>query len=256
MMILLAALALAIQGAAPPSTFCIEDRCQPVRSIPVTIAASETARNFVWISAELDQMIAGRIEPHATAVAFPDPSERHKLMPRLSDAAVKAKIDFELRCQEAIWKWSIPRVPARRVELRHARTGYTLRIASDGYERLERPLRDADLGSLFLQKLPVLSGILTDATTATPIGDAEVLLPEGKLLASTDGKGRFRSPVSGPWPLFVRVAATGYAPRTVALPKVAADTDLSIRLSKGGSLTISLAAPLGREEVKWEVRRL
>ena len=255
MTILIAAF-LAVQTvAAPPSTFCIQQRCQAVNEIPGTVAPSDTVRDFVWISSDLKQMATGTIQAGASVLTLPAASQHHKVAPRLSDGSTRATLDFELRCQDLIWKWSVPRVPVPGVDLRHPGNGCTLLLKSNGYRSVERPLRDVEVGNVFLQKIPILSGTVIDAKTAIPLPDARVYLPNGDSLAVTDRKGNFRAPVADLWPQFVRVAMAGYARRTVPLPKAVADTELSVRLSKGGSLTIRLAPPLGQEDVTWEVRR-
>jgi hypothetical protein len=248
---------LAVQTvAAAPSTLCIEQRCQPVNEIPGTVAPSDTVRDFVWISSDLKQIATGTIQPGASVLTLPAASQHHKLAPRLSDGSTRAALDFELRCQDLTWKWSVTRVPVPGVDLRHPGSGCTLLLKSNGYRSVERQLRDVEVGDVFLQKIPILSGTVVDAKTAMPLRDARVYLPNGDSLAVTDRKGSFRAPVADVWPQFVRVAMAGYARRTVLLPKAVADTELSIRLSKGGSLTIRLVSPLGQEEVAWEVRRL
>jgi hypothetical protein len=248
---------LAVQAvAAAPSTFCIQQRCQPVNEIPGTVAPSDTVRDFVWISSDLKQIAAGTIQPGANVLTLPAASQHHKLAPRLSDGATRATLDFELRCQDLTWKWTVKRVPVAGVDLRHPGSGCTLLLKSNGYRSVERQLRDVEVGNVFLQKIPVLSGTVIDAKTAMPLQDAHVYLPNGDSLAVTDRKGSFRAPVADLWPQFVRVSMAGYARRTVLLPKAVADTELAVHLSKGGSLTISLVPPLGQEEVAWEVRRL
>jgi Carboxypeptidase regulatory-like domain len=248
---------LAVQTvAAPPSTFCVQQRCEPVNEIPGTVAPSDTVRDFVWISSDLKQIATGTIQAGANVLTLPAASQHHKLAPRLSDGSTRATLDFELRCQDLTWKWTVTRVPVPGVDLRHPGSGCTLLLKSNGYRSVERQLRDVEVGNVFLQKIPILSGTVIDAKTATPLPDARVYLPNGDSLAVTDRKGSFRAPVADLWPQFVRVAMAGYARRTVLLPKAVADTELSVRLSKGGSLTISLAPPLGQEEVVWEVRRL
>ena len=255
-MILIAAF-LAAQVVAPPaSTFCIEQRCQPVDAIPGSVAPSDAVRDFVWISADLKKIAAGTIQAGASVLSLPTDSQHHKLAPRLSDGSTRATLNFELRCQELTWKWSVARVPESGVDLRHPGTGCTLMLKSNGYRSVERPLRDVEVGDVFLQRIPILSGTVVDAKTAIPLPDAHVYLPNGDSLALTDRKGNFRAPVAGEWPQSVRVAVAGYARRTVLLPKAVADANLSVGLSKGGSLTISLVPPLGHEEVAWEVRRV
>lgn len=210
----------------------------------------------MWISSDLKHITTGTIQAGASVPSLPAPSQHHKLAPRLSDGLTRATLDFELRCQDLTWKWSVARVPVPGVDLRHPGSGCTLLLKSNGYRSVERQLRDVEVGNVFLQKMPILSGTVIDAKTAIPLRDARVYLPNGDSLAVTDRKGSFRAPVADLWPQFIRVAMAGYARRTVLLPKAVADTELSVRLSKGGSLTISFVPALGQEEVIWEVRRL
>ncbi len=130
-----------------------------------------------------------------------------------------------------------------------------LLLDAEGYARVEQPLMKEGLGRITLIRLPVLTGTITDATTRTPIGFANVFLPDGKLLAASDATGRFRVAVQGPWPKWIRVEASGRAPRTVPVPGAIADTDLPIPMSAGGSVTVTLEPPLGEKGVTWEARR-
>ncbi|HXH23828.1 MAG TPA: carboxypeptidase-like regulatory domain-containing protein [Vicinamibacterales bacterium] len=173
-----------------------------------------------------------------------------------SDGRARVDVAFELRCGDStLWAWTIPSLPARPVELFHPEADCLLRAKAAGYRESERKLTKPDLGTIHLQRLPVLSGTITDATTAIPIRGAEILLPDGKRLALSDASGRFAVPVE-PWPRALRVEADGYAARTIDVPKAIADADLRIALSSGGSVTLVLEPPLGKEPVRWELRRV
>ncbi len=124
-----------------------------------------------------------------------------------------------------------------------------------GYGSVERPLAVANLGRIVLNRLPILMGEITDATTRTPIAFAEVFLPSSQLLTTSDAAGRFRAPIEGPWPRWVRVESSDRAGRTVQVPGAVADTDLLIAMSTGGAIAVTLEPPLGEEPVTWEVRR-
>jgi hypothetical protein len=54
----------------------------------------------------------------------------------------------------------------------------------------------------------------------------------------------------------LRVEAFGRASHMVDVPKIVADVDLPIVLSTGGTVAVTLAPPLGKERVQWEMRRI
>jgi Carboxypeptidase regulatory-like domain len=147
-------------------------------------------------------------------------------------------------------------LPKQAMKVAHPAGDCKLTVAAEGYKKVETALAAANAGTIYLHRLPVISGSVTAAVTGTPLGRAEIFLPSGKLLATTDQSGRFRVPVDGPWPLRLRVEAFGRASHVANVPKVIADVDLPIVLSTGGSVVVTLAPPLGKEAVKWEARRI
>ena len=166
-------------------------------------------------------------------------------------ASGKAKPAFTLRCGEASWKWEA----SREFELRRPVGECTVSTTAADYRPAESPLPPAGNVALQLDKLPILSGVITDAETATPIAGADVLLAGGDLLAITDANGRFRVAIETKWPAALRIVAPGRAAKVVAVPKAAADTELTVTLTRGGTLAVTLVPPLGEEPVQWEVRR-
>lgn len=240
--------------AMPASNLCVDGMCRPADERP-TVTTSEIARSFVWISGDSARIVAGTIAPGISAVPV-DGKEltAHSLTVTTSDGSTEPEARFELRCGST-WKWTMPAVPKNALRISHPPGECTLVLAAEGYAAVERPLAREDLGRVVLNRLPVLTGTVTDAATRTPIGFAEVFLPDGKLLAASDAAGRFRSPVAGPWPKWIRVEAAGRAARTVPVPGAIADTDLAIAMSTGGAVAVTLEAPLGEEAVTWEVRR-
>ncbi|MFL6245146.1 MAG: carboxypeptidase regulatory-like domain-containing protein [Thermoanaerobaculia bacterium] len=221
------------------------------------VVPEQTIRSFVWISADAAITVAGFIPAGASEVLLADEMlATNKLIVSPSDASRRIATSFELRCGESAWKWSLPRLQKQAMTLMHPAGDCKLMVGADGYKTTETALTAPDAGMVFLRRLPVISGSVIDAVTHTPIGRAEIFLPEGDLLATTDQSGRFRVPMDRSWPVRLRVEAIGRASHMVDVPKAIADVDLPIVLSAGGSVVVTLAPPLGHEAVQWEARRI
>lgn len=254
-MILTAAILAAV--LAPTPTLCVGGTCRTTEEGRVWVAPEPGIRLFVWISADASNTVAGFIPAGASEVLLADETLAvHKLTVSPSDRSRSIAPAFELRCGENSWKWSPPQLPRKAMNLMHPADDCKLIVGAEGYKTVETVLAVPDVGIVILRPLPVISGSVTDAVTRTPIGRAEIFLPGGDLLATTDEAGRFRVALDGPWPLRLRVEAFGRASHTVDVPKVIADVDLPIVLSTGGSVVVTLAPPLGREPVQWEARRI
>lgn len=189
----------------------------------------------------------------ATKTALDDDPEAFysvAIAPSTSDGA-KATMSFALRCGELSWTWET----RRGFELRHPGGACTLAIRAADYKPVQIPLPPTGKLLMTLQRMPVVSGVITDAQTSTPIAGADVLLPDGSAFAVSDADGRFRVAVDDKWPAALRVVAPGRATKLVPLPKIVADSELAIVLSRGGAIALTLAPPLGEEPVTWEVRR-
>lgn len=212
--------------------------------LPVVLAAAAAVASGPVVRISPDQSVI-------TAEAQSDaPLVSHKLSFVTSDGG-KVKPSFTLRCGDATWKWEA----ARAFELRRPAGECTVAAQAADYRTAESPLPPMGKVTLRLDRLPILSGVVTDAETSTPIAGADIVIPGGDAFAITDANGRFRVAVEQKWPQALRVVAPGRAAKVVAVPKTVADAELTVALSSGGSLTVTLAPPLGEEPVKWEVRR-
>jgi hypothetical protein len=103
------------------------------------------------------------------------------------------------------------------------------------------------VGTLTLQPLPSLRGVVVNADDNMPRADAAVVLPSGETAAVAQLDGRFRAWIEADWPAYVRVSAPGRATLQVPVPKIVADADLgTIKLGPGGTLHVhwSYDAPL------------
>ena len=242
-------------SAATNSNLCIDGTCRSTVEGDLTVTASDVPRSFVWISAKSDRVVAGIIAPGASAVPI-DSKESvvHRLTVATSDGSAGIEVGFELRCGST-WKWTLKGAARSVLDVRHPPGQCTMVLGAEGYGSVERLLAGVDPGHIVLNRLPVLMGTIADATTRAPIGLAEVFLPSSQLLATSDTAGRFRAPIKGRWPKWVRVESSGRAPRIVQVPGAVADTDLTIAMSTGGSVAVTLEPPLGEEPVTWELRR-
>lgn len=253
-MILVAAVLAA--ALAPTATLCIDANCRPASGERVAVAPAEVIRPFVWISPDLTQTVTGSVAAGASEIVVTDDTlAMHQVTVTPSDGSSKIETSFQLRCGESSWKWSLPRLPKGAMRLKHPAGGCSLSVSAQGYKTADAVLATSAV-AMTLRRLPVISGSVLAAGMRTPIARAEIFLPEGKLLTTTDASGRFRVPIDGGWPLRLRVDAIGRASRIVDVPKVIADVELPIALSFGGSITATLAPPLGNESLRWEARRI
>ena len=212
--------------------------------LPVVLIAAAAVASGPVVRISPDQSVI-------TAEAQSDaPLVAHNLSFVTSDGG-KVKPSFILRCGDATWKWDA----ARAFELRRPAGECTVTAQVADYRTAESPLPPKGKVTLRLDKLPILSGVVTDAETSTPVAGADIVIPGGDAFAVSDADGRFRVAVEEKWPQALRVLAPGRAAKVVAVPKTIADTALTVALSRGGSVTVTLAPPLGEEPVKWEVRR-
>jgi len=257
---ILGAILVAAVAATPVTraTLCVDRNCRPASDTRVT--PSEAARLFVWIAADHSRIVTGQIPPGEAEVSLSaTPAQAHKFQVATSDGSRKVALRFQLSCgkdNDRSWDWSLPEVVAKSIEMVRPSGDCRLALAADGYKRIEKPLAEKNLGTIYLPRLPVISGTVTDATTKVPISGAELVLPGGDLLTTSDENGRFRVAVDGPWPSKLRVSASGHAVRIISLPKATADVELPIVLVVGGSIALTLAPPLGQEPLGWEVRRV
>lgn len=252
-----AAFLAAVVAVPPPATLCVAGVCREVGAERITLSPAAEARQFVWIAADASRVIAGIVAAGATAPALADETRAvHRFSALTSDGARRVSASFELRCGDAVWTWSLRELPRAVTELAHPAGECALTVQAPGYKTATKGLGAANVGAIYLHRLPVISGTVADAVTRAPIGRADLFLPGGQRLTSTDADGRFRAPIDGPWPARLRVEATGRAPKSVPVPGAIADTDLPIMLSRGGNVTVSLEPPLGQEAVRWEARRI
>ena len=223
-MILLAALLAAVVSTPTSSvTFCVAGECRPPDVARAEGVAPDAARAL------------------------------HELTAVTSDGARNVAPSFELRCGANVWTWTMPQLPRQPIEIAHPAGTCTLAIRAAGYKTAEQELGARKVGVVHLYRLPVIRGRITDAVTGTPVAHAQILLPGGDPLTTSDDNGRYRVVVDGIWPSRLRVEAPGRATRTIDVPKAVADADLDVALSRGGAIAVKLA---GAAAVRWELRRI
>lgn len=248
------ALWLAVTMQASEGSFaarlCIERVCAPAeRAEKAHIAPSSVRRTATWIASNEREVTAFEIEPNAVLLRA-EPRASSEI--RLATAEMPRAINFTLTDGELKWQWTATQ---RRFVLRRPPKARILVAESPGYRKVEREL-NGKTTTLVLERLPTITGNVVDAVSGRPIERAQVLLPTGDLLASTDARGKFRAVVDGPWPRTLRVVIAGRADRIVEVSKAVADTDLeTIQMSEGGGIVVTLEPPLGGERVHWQIRR-
>jgi hypothetical protein len=245
----LAVTTLASDGSST-ARLCIERVCAPAeKAEKVRIAPSSSRRTATWIASDEMEVTAFEIEPNAVLLRT-EPRISSEI--RLAAADVPRAINLTLTDGELKWHWTATQ---RRFVLRRPPKARILVAESPGYRKVEREL-NANITTLVLERLPAITGNVVDAVSGRPIEKAQVLLPTGDFLASTDTHGKFRGVVEGAWPRTLRVVVVGRADRIVEVSKAVADTDLeTIQMSEGGGIVVTLEPPLGGERVHWQIRR-
>lgn len=256
MLLLLALhLALSVPDHAPQTaTLCLNDLCSARTASDVAVERSDIERRFVWISPNARQIIVGRVGAGASTLSLDRPDATHELAVRFSGAPVPVK--FELFDGDTAWTWTMA-VPSGSVALRHS-NGTRLTIGALEHRTTERILSPSvpNLGSVDLQRFPVLTGRVVDAKSSIPVPDAEVFLSSGKRAATTDAAGRFRVVIEDAWPAAISVASSGHASKIVPLLKTVTDTDLSrIALSAGGGIHLTVSG-VAIDSLSWQLRAI
>ena len=250
--------ALLASAAAARPQLCIEGECAPVDSPPpLRVKAADRARHFTWISADGKRWVIGTIEAAGTEAKSDPGAMTHRFVVRPSDEARVPPLKFEFIQGETKWLWNAEHPLAAPVELVHPGAGGTLKIAAEGYAKVEKQLTKTP-DTIYLHRLPSIRGRAVDAKTLLPLAGVDVVaLPAGKTIATTDRNGRFSAVVDGPWPKALRVSRADHAPRMIDVPRTVIDTELNdIGLSSGGTLIVTVAAPLGgSEELGWTLRK-
>jgi|GEM_PF-7066791 len=219
-----------------------------VQTFTKEVAPAAEARDFVWRtsgSLVLGTLAKGerRLAAHPTltaslAVSSNDfnywPAETH--------------FDITSSDHAHVWQFSID---ARGVDqlrnLKLPRGEYQLVVAAQHHRSLVRKIvvdghGDFLVGRLAMTRLPIISGTVIDATTGTGLANVEITLPSQKVLAVSDGTGRFRGEVLDDWPEYVRAAYPGRGTKVAQLLKTEADTSLpNIVMRRGGSLAVAVS---------------
>lgn len=104
----------------------------------------------------------------------------------------------------------------------------------------------------------VVKGTVIDAKSHAAVRGASVALPNGKRIATTGRNGQFRVELpAAPWPSALTIAAPGLADRSVDLPHIPEDVNLTeIALSAAARIHATLPPAFAAEELRWSLYRV
>jgi len=142
--------------------------------------------------------------------------------------------------------WTValgPRVATKPHVLRTAAGAYDITFEAPHYRPLTRSITvakdDVDLGTLTMNKLPVLSGSVR-ASDGSPVVGAFV--DDGNdHTGKTDATGLYSIEINDRWPSRLQVSYPGYATAEIPVPKVKATHTMPlITMSRGGRLEVTV----------------
>lgn len=233
-------------------TFCVDGDCRPAATRPARIAPAAHARTFVWIDADRKKAVAGSIAAQEARVVE-RPGVSHDVTVQLADTpAAPVPVTLELVSAQRTWSFTIDVQAKHALALTHPACECTIRAKAAEYRVAEGAPGDS---TLLLRPFPVLTGVVVDASTGSPLSGTEVAAGEAKSVTREDGA--FRIVVEGDWPSSLRVRHPARALKQVAVPKVVASVELPpVRLTIGGALDVKIGPPIGgRDALSWELRR-
>ncbi len=242
-------------GNAPPEkgTLCIleknEQRCSPAEGKTLTIAAAETARPFIWSSADGTRVLLGIIEPKVSVISI---DERELSQVTLAVHGhprrgwpVTTHLTLTAKGQE--WAFSLSAAVVGKLRTIGVPAGsYRMSIAAEHHitdKRTFNAVKSIAVGEIALKPLPVISGRVLNMKEE-PIAGAQLLRSDGKVQAIADEQGQFRTELAEPLPDEILVTQARFASMLIPLGNLSGDIDLgSIHLGAGMKLTLRLIRP-------------
>jgi hypothetical protein len=247
-MILLAA--VVIKGL-----LCFGRDCRAVEGTTIPIEPTETARQFVWTSADSKSIVFGTAAAKAKEIDLASKDLRDVTLSVRGSAArgwpAETMIALRTGVKSPQWQTMIPaKAIASLTTIRAPRGRYGLWIAAPHHLVDRRALQlDANvaLREIVLKPAPIVSGTVVrrDEKGDVPLAGAQLARADGKPLGATNEQGAFRFELGEPVPEHLVVSHPGYGTKIVALDRqLAPDTTLgAIQLAAGHALTIHVKLP-------------
>jgi hypothetical protein len=213
------------------------------------VAPAAEARDFVWRTS--GSLVMGTL-PKGERRLDAHPSFGASLVISSSDFnywPVETHLDVTSNDHVHVWRFLLDRRGIDQLRsLKLPEGAYQLVVTAQHHRSLVRKIvvdshhRDFRIGRLVMARLPIISGTVIDTATGTGLSNVEITLPSQKLLAVSDGTGRFRGEVLDEWPEYVRASYPGRGTKVVQLLKTAVDTSLpDIIMRRGGSLAVAIS---------------
>jgi hypothetical protein len=252
--LLIPSVALAVDSADMVGRLCFRnagvEKCTS-QTFTKEVAPAAESRDFVWRIP--GSLVLGTI-PKGESRLGAWPSHTAEFTISSNDFNYwPADTHFDITSSDRahVWQFSID---ARTVDqlrsLKLLLGAYQVVITSPHHRSLVRKIVIDDrhgnfrIGRLTMSRLPIISGVVIDSTTGIGLANTEITLPSGKLLAVSDGTGRFRGEVLDDWPEYVRAMYPGCGTKVAQLPKTEADSSLpNIVMRRGGSVVVALSPP-------------
>lgn len=260
-------IALALLLALPAhaaGTLCFvskeKPKCSNAEGPKIAIEPADAERTFVWSSSDGKSIVFGVAAPKSASINLEDESLRNVTLSLRGDQRRGWPQDVRLLLSDAkkhVWPFEIP--SKRVVSLAAIRVPagmYNLTLTADRHMKQRRRIdaqRDLALKEVVLRPLPSVKGRVVSPKDE-PVPAAEVLLPDGKVLAHVNEQGAFdaeiaeeaEGPGKDPFPVNVIVRAPGFGAKFVPLNPGNPENDLgTIHLGAAHKLTLNVKRPAG-----------
>lgn len=240
---------LCISSPGRPDSPSCADMDTETAKVPV----SGEPRSFVWRAKDGTAVAAGVVSSGSNKVRPSSISTGSAVDVKWSDASGSPdRIRFSLQQAATAnsWSWQMTSAEATRLrELRVEQGDYIFTAESKQFRKLEKALsvkdemKDAPF-SIFLERIPLLSGEVIDSEQKLGISGATIALPDTKVLGRTDRDGRFEIDAPVPWPDYLIVRAENRGSAIAKLPRMPRDTRIApVVLHPNAKVTIRVGVP-------------
>jgi hypothetical protein len=255
--ILLALLFMAGDNPAPAKgSLCYsgtKTECIATVGTALEVSAAETARRFVWTSADGTRFIVGELPAKATTIDLADKNLRETTFSVQGSRLRGWPADVRVVLAQGKvrdWSWTIPSKAAVKPLTVLAQPGaYLYTISADHHAAsrarvlLEKPVA---LGATVLRPLPNVTGRVMRANEEKKliaVQGAQIQSSDGKVLGSSDEQGAFHFELGEPLPSRLMILHPGLGTRLLTL-RIGPEIDLgTITLESGVSVHFTIDRP-------------
>ncbi len=241
------------EANAEKGTLCIlhknDQRCTATEGMTLPVVPAEISRAFVWASADGSRLLLGTIAAKAATVSIDEKSRSNVTLAIAGDRRRGWPLDARLTFTSKEQEWTFPlstKVVAKLRSVRLPPASYHMTIAVEHHLIAKRTLnaqKDIALGEIVLKPLPLIFGRVVNMKDE-PIAGVQIVRPDGKIQATTNEQGQFRTELAEPIPDEVLVTQAHFASALLPLVNVSGEIDLgTIHLGAGFKLTLRLVRP-------------